>query len=240
MHAQDIVVGLFAGFVAVVASLAFQRNRRVPLGAFLLGGWLFALAAAAPKRFADAPEPRWMLAAGIIAVVGMAWALSSFDRRHVDAGLTPILLLVTIGGAFLTTPDTEVMVLLGAAAAPIAVLSVWRAGPYLGWSAAPLAAVLIWTMVHEARGRPASLLAALACWGFLALEPVVQLVRRVRWGAQSLIVGHTAFAVLAARGAGLDRDGGTTALKLALLTSVAGVFVLVAGGRDNGGRAPAS
>ena len=184
-------------------------------------------------------EPGWVRPLTVVAVVVVAHALTSVDRHYVVPGVTPILVLGTIAGAFLTTPDTEVFVLLGATGVPFVLLALRRAGPYLGPAAAPASAVLIWAAAHEARGRPASFLAALACWGWIVLEPAVRWVgarfshgRAGTIGSSAVaIAGHAVLVLAAARWAGQTRDVSTAALRLAAIAVVAIGLMLVVGTR---------
>jgi hypothetical protein len=84
-----------------------------------------------------------------------------------------VLLPITVAGIYATVPDTEhVMIALGAALplvanalpTPIATIGAEGAGASL--------AVVLWATAIDARGRPASLVGAVGCFGLLFAEPL--------------------------------------------------------------------
>jgi hypothetical protein len=230
LHPHNIAVGLSAGVIAAAAWFVASRVpvvRKVPLGAFLVAGWLGALARVHPPELFAADEEHWVPVVAVVAAVVAAGALFLFDQPRREVGVAPLLLAMTIGGAFLAIPDTELLVLLGAATAPLVALSLRRAGPQLGVSAVPLAAIFVWAAAYEARGRPASFIAAMACWGLIVLEPALRLVRAPRLSSLVVSASHLAFVVVVARGAGLERSATVTAVKVTCVAVVAIVLRLV-------------
>jgi hypothetical protein len=128
------------------------------------------------------PGPLWIKAGLVAATPAVAWALTSFDRRH--DSLTVPLLVLTAAGIYVTTPDTEQSQVLLAAAVGVGAVS-WLLAARLGSMATPaLAGLILWTVAVDGRGRHAALVAAVGCLGLLVCEPLAALVpigRRHPW-----------------------------------------------------------
>ncbi len=138
-----------------------------------------------------------------------------------------LLVLGSALGVYLTVPDTEGILAVGAVLAPLVVLVLWR--PQDGWTGSfALAGLLAWAAADGGRGRPGAAVGALACVALIAL-PVVVAPRVDRAGpgravptGRRLVVlsvqGLTVFAC--SRWAGLEA-GATTALVITVAVVVA-------------------
>jgi hypothetical protein len=133
---------------------------------------------------------------------------ADFDRRHETRGLATLFLLLSIGGVFLTVPDTEEILVLLGAAAPVVILAWPRAFASSGFGLYPLVGILMWVIAWGGRGREGSIVGAAACLGVLVIEPLaVAFSRRSRSpGALSLGLLHGALVFVAARIAGVGDD----------------------------------
>jgi hypothetical protein len=155
---------------------------------------------------AAAPDgvPAWasvVAGAGVVVTGGL---LADVDRRWRERGLVPPLLAVTAGGVLLTVPDTEhAAVLAGAAAVlglcgwPVPLASLGLPGAFVA------AGTVAWVALQGGVGRPASVVGALACWGLLAVGPLVDRGTRTRRSSMlTPVVVHAAVVVAVARLAG--------------------------------------
>lgn len=172
--ADDLVPGV--GLLAVAGALvaAAGRLHLPPTGAAavlcLPGAWVVASA-----TDLGGTGPRLVLVASIAlagALVGAA------DHQYRQLGLGPILLLVTLAGAYATVPDTERALIVLGAALPLVVLgwpwplaSLGRAG------AAASVGLLAWIAVTDGSARAGSTVGAMACLGILLVEPVARMLR---------------------------------------------------------------
>src|SRR5687768_17268015 len=110
MVGPQLLSGLALGAAALLVTLALgwprQPGRPWPLGWPLVG--------AAAGFLWLAPRERWgdELPLAALALLVILAALGEFDRRWAGAGLTLALVAITLGGAYLTLPDTERVLLL--------------------------------------------------------------------------------------------------------------------------------
>ena len=148
-------------------------------------------------------------------------------------GLT--LFVISAFGVYATVPDTElVAAVLGASLAllvlgwPVSLASLGRAG------GAAATALLVWTGAAGGGGRPASIVAVVACLGLLVGAPIGKLLfpraagslRRVTAGplVLALVASHAVIVATAARVAG-QRTEPLAAAALGALVGVAAVVI---------------
>jgi hypothetical protein len=161
---------LLAGLVlAVLGGAAAEVLRWSPIVAVPLAAPGAALVVAA----APAGTRAWAAALAGAAVLVVGALLTGMDRRWRARGLGPPLVAVTAGGVLLTVPDTEHAVVLAGATAvlgllgwPVPLVSLGAPGAFVA------SAAVAWVALQGGVGRPASVVAALACWGLVLLEPV--------------------------------------------------------------------
>lgn len=141
------------------------------------------------------------LAAALVVLAGVA--VASADRQRADFAIGPILVAVSAVGLYLTVPETRQVLVIVAAALPVAVL---------GWPS-PLAVlgrggsfatvgVLAWVAVADGRTRPGAWIGALCCLGLLLIEPMARhlsgrdLVDRLAGHLSALVLVVLAHGVL--------------------------------------------
>jgi hypothetical protein len=271
------------GLVAVAASVtALDRTGpRVLLSDRLVWGLALLVGLPLVAAFLGGPTNAWArLAAFVVAVpgalvVGQATSLQNqvhwvpelvaltalvagalvvdYDEANARSGLAPVLLAITVFGMWTTVPDTEqVLVVLGVFV-PLALLGwpVVRAAE--GAAAYGVVGLLAWVAAVGGRGRPGSVVGAVACLGVLLVEP---LVRRLWRGRASLptrplsrrslltVAIHAVVVLLAARVAGLETSARTAAAASAVALLAGGIAMGLAigprwspGARDQAGRA---
>ncbi len=122
-----------------------------------------------------------------------------------------LLYVMSVSGVFLTTPDTEhVLVLAGASAAAMFTNGLCRAPQLEGTSAGLAAAALTWVIMMDGAARTTSIVGGFACVGVLCIAPVVR-----RWSGSApgtrigagrltfLVALHLVIALVAARVVGM-------------------------------------
>ena len=213
-------LSLVALLMTVAAIAAMPVAREVPrfliLGTALLavgglvskfvpGSWapLLALPGAVVISFGTGvPGPPWVtwLIAGMTAFASPLF--NRFDRRYEVTGLSPLLWLLTVGGAFLTLPDTEeVLVMLGVAV-PFLLLALIKIP--LGFGIYPLVGLFLWIVAWGGRGREAAVVGAAACMGVFLAEPLGNFGDRKRLSTLFLLVVHVVLVLVGSRLAGFQ------------------------------------
>jgi hypothetical protein len=209
-----------------VAGALFPWTRKVPLLPAVLaapGAWWVT------QRL-DLPGAVWVVWLLFATIVLGAPLVASFDRAYRDRGFGPLLLAVTVMGAFSTLPDTEEVLVLVGAALPLMLLA-WpkvlaRIGPA---GAYPVVGLFAWVTAWGGRGRETAIIGAVAGLGVLIAEPLARWVNgrvplasfpRGPLGAVLAAVVQVIVVVLTARLAGLQSD--------LLLAAAIGVAVLLA------------
>ncbi len=181
------------------------------------GAWLVAFQAdlAGPDSFP------W-LTFGVIVVGAPLVALT--DRHMGRPALGLLLWAVTVAGIYVDVPDTEHILVILAAAAPLVLLgwplNLGRLGEAGGYAGVGL---LAWAVVTDGVGRPASVVGAVACLGVFLVVPVALWIRnralnrhRLAW----LVALHVGMVALSSRVAGLQND-------VALAASISAATLLV-------------
>jgi len=140
------------------------------------GAYVIALTASA--------DPQWVRPLIVIATPVVGYLFADFESRYADHGFGIIFFGLAAMGAFLAVPDTELSRSLFAVCLPMSLTAWPRPLLGLGRSGAYMAAsiFMLFTTVGGI-GRPASVVGALACLGFLAVEP---LAARARPGLRQL------------------------------------------------------
>jgi hypothetical protein len=207
---------LLAALVLAALAGSLAEIRRWPPGVAAL---LAVPAAVLVTVAAPAATRTWGSVLAGVSVVVVSGLLADVDRRWRDRGLVPPLLAITAGGVFLTVPDTEHAVVLAGATAVLAVLGWPVPLASLGMAGASVAAAVVaWVALQGGVGRPASVVGAVACWGLLAVEP---LVRSRPPGVLLTVAVHGAVVLAVARLAGRGTDPAVAAV-LALVFLAAG------------------
>lgn len=181
------------------------------------------------------PDVRWFELLVVIAIAGGAVLAADTDQRWRREAAAPVLLAIAAGGVYAAVPDTEhalalfgVLLCFAALALPWPIVRLGTGG------AAGCATLLVWVAAYGARGRPAALIGATACWGLLAAVPIgAHLGRRLPGvlddvGARGRVVALGAVQVvivlLAARTAGLQ-----SSTAMALLLSMPPIAIAIGG-----------
>jgi hypothetical protein len=141
----------------------------------------------------------WIRATTMAAAIAGGAALAVFDRRWGHRGYSPILLAVTVVGIYETVPDPgDALVLLGVAL-PIAVLGWPRPLLRVGSAGSfAVAGVLAWVVARGGYGRQSSIVGGIACFGLLAVEPLIRGFRRRAWSPLDLVPPGWTFAPVVA------------------------------------------
>lgn len=251
-----------AAAIALGAESGFRAGLGLGLGLLALAG----VAAAAIKRFHQAPATfhallclpgAWMVAASagldelwprllLMATVAVAGALTgAADQAYRRLGLGPVLLLMSLAGAYATLPETQRIVVVLGAGAPLVVLGWPRPLASLGRAgSSAVVGLLAWVAVTDGSTRSGSTVGAIACLGVLVIEPVVRVLLNARSGQRSgpaaadageglaawpaalpVLLSHLTLVTVAARLAGL-RAGALEAAAIAGLALL--VVVLLA------------
>ena len=170
----------------VAATAVLVALDRLP-GAALGVTAVFAVADVLPE-----PLPRWATAVMGAVVLALAVDPAGAFPSGVVGGVVALGVGVALGalaptvgplvgtllvlgsalGVYLTVPDTEGILAVGAVLAPLVVLVLWR--PRDGWTGSfALAGLLAWAAADGGRGRPGAAVGALACVALIALPVVV-------------------------------------------------------------------
>jgi hypothetical protein len=184
------------------------------------------------------PGPTWVHVMVVAAVPVASAALSDFDRRWGRLALP--LLVLTAGGIYATTPDTEqILVVLGATLGVTAVG--WWPALSVGPVAVPaLAGLVVWTVAVDGRGRHSAIVGGLACLGIIVVEPLAAALGagwrppalgrlRAGWAPAVALGAQAGMVAVASRLAGL-RTSTPEAVAIVLPLLVLGTAALVAFG----------
>ena len=168
---------------------------------------------------------------------------SRTDASWGNTGLTPVLYAITAFGVFAAVPDTEEAAALLGASVPAALCG-WPLGrARLGLAgAAGATALMVWVSAVGGRGRPPSIVGAIACLGLLATLPAGRWLAD-RWAGRTscardptillpvlVLAAHTTTVAVASRVAGISTElrvavptaAGTTIAALAASVWLAG------------------
>jgi hypothetical protein len=119
------------------------------------------------------PEVLWFQGLVVAGVVGGAVLTAVSDGDWRAEAAAPVLYAVSVAGVYAAVPDTEHPLGLLGVALWLAVLAwPWPLVRFGAGGAAGMATLFVWTAADGARGRPASFIGALACFGLLAVLPL--------------------------------------------------------------------
>jgi hypothetical protein len=222
----ELPAGLAMGLLGLTGGGWAARGRGAPVRAVAAVSGAALVALALPDSV-----PTWLRWSALATVVMAAVTLADFGSRHRASPIAGLLLPVTAGAVCLTTPDTELALVVFGVAAVLAIVTVL--GRPTSWtppSAFATAGLLVWVMASEARGRPASFVPAVVCLGMLVAEPAGHVFARLATRRAGIIrsplavaaglVVHSLFAVTVARGPGRRSDPQEAAgVALALLAA---------------------
>lgn len=121
----------------------------------------------------------WVPVLIVIGTVVIGATAADFDRRTGRFGLGPLLLIITVGGIYVTVPDTELMRAIVGVALPLVILA-W---PYVaaslgGGGAYAAVGILLWIVPIDGIGRAGALVGSVAAFALLVGEPVGRLLAR--------------------------------------------------------------
>jgi hypothetical protein len=209
-----LLVGL-AGVSAVAAASDLPGWRRPALTASLVAAPFAGLLAFAP----GVPSIGWVRALVVAGAAGGAVAASRTDASWGFTGLTPVLYAITAFGIFAAVPDTEEAAALLGASVPAALVG-WPLGrSRLGrGGAAGATALMVWVSAVGGRGRPPSIVGAVACLGLLVALPAGRWLAGRRAGRAAgahgpaalppvpVLAAHTATVAVASRVSGISDE----------------------------------
>jgi hypothetical protein len=220
----QLLVGIGAlGLAGLTATLL-----RSPLLKALLaapGAWLVTAASAVNGS-------EWVVWFTFLAIVAGSALLAESDRHLRAPPIAPWLLAVTLAGVYATLPDTEEILVVMGAAAPLIFLG-WPFGwARLGSAGSFMTVGLVaWVSAWGGLGRPAAIIGAVASLGVLLLLPLATSALKVPLRSANLstmFLIHLGVAGAASRVAGLRADPleaaliatGVLAVGLGLIISV--------------------
>ena len=174
--ARELPEALWQGLAMLAgAGVLFPWARKAPLLPAILavpGAWWIT-------QKADLPVDAWLVWLLLAIIVIGAPLAATFDRQHAETGYGPVLLALTIAGAYTTLPDTEEILVLLGVTLPLVLLAWPKALASLGaWGAYPAVGLLAWVIAWGGRGREGSIIGAAACLGLLVAEPIARYVAR--------------------------------------------------------------
>ena len=185
--------------------------------------------------------PAWVSHLVFLTVVLGSALITDFDRRDHRGALGPAMALFSVAGVFLCIPDTDQALVMLGAMAPVALTGWPLRLARLGSIGLPAwIGLYAWTVATGGIARLGPIMAATACLGLLALEPVAHAVLcRARRAADKasprhlwahpttlLLSAQLLFALVASRLAGVRSSFGRTVVVL-VLSTVAAVVLLV-------------
>lgn len=235
---ETISIWMIAGIALL--GLAGLAHRGVMLGIVLASPGAALIVVAITDDFTS-----WIAWYAIIAIIMTAPLAASFDNRYGRAGLPLPFFAVSALGVYLTVPDTELAIVLFGTAAVVGFLGWPRPAMSFG-AVGAYAAVGLYVAVASvgAVGRPASLIAAVACLGLLIVTPVVH--RFFRDGTSFCcldgiepvvaISGQLVLILLISRTAGRLDNPWLTALLCAVFLTGAVVILAFAHGDERSSR----
>jgi hypothetical protein len=228
--------GVIIGLAGVTTTVALGASMQPRSGARPVVLVMIVVALFAWLLAVDASSIAWVRALVVAGVAVGAVAASRTDASWGPTGLTPVLYAITAFGVFAAVPDTEEATrLLGASA--LGALCSWplgrtRLGPA---GAAAATALMVWVSAVGGRGRPPSIVGAVACLGLLATLPAGRWLAD-RWMVRSrcargyavplpvlVLAAHTTVVAVASRVAGISSE-----LRVAVPTAAGTTIAAVA------------
>jgi len=179
----------------------------------VIGGLLAVPGALLVGASSEFPGPSWARLLVIATIIIGSPLAADLDRRSARLGLGPILWLISVAGLSGTVPDTERVWPLIGAALPLAFTGWPKRFSRMGAGGMSAAlALFVWVAAFEGRGRPGSVVGAVASLGLFVVEPIGRALAKGRIaslsgsvrlgafeccvvGAQLLIVGYASRVV---------------------------------------------
>jgi hypothetical protein len=233
---DGVGIGALFGVVLLLAGGLGERFVPTPLRAIVGPVFLFPGSLVLGLAAHHHNAAWWSTALLIFGLPVFGTLAADFDNHHGRRAYGPILFVITVGGVYLTVPDTEGARALLGVALPMVLLTVPRPMATLGFGGSAAAVgVLMYDSTLEGIGRAGSIVGAVGCLGLFLYEPVgrVLLVRmRERDGhgprdhyrnVAIAVVLHGAVVFWASRVAG--RSEGAVAAFLLLLPAIAGGII---------------
>jgi hypothetical protein len=220
------VVALGSDGVAVFPALALIGIGAAAAARALVGTTRSALAAA---PFAGVlalgfdADGTWLARAVFVGAAVVPIVVATFEEVWREEPIGPMLFALSVLGVSLSVPDTEHVAALAGAVLPVAGFG-WPLGLLrLGRAGSGAAvALVVWASAIDSRARPASFLAAIACFGLLLAFPIAEWSRQRRVGLRPFV--RPRFAA-ASPGIARSRDLERSAL-VVLTIAVHGALVL--------------
>jgi hypothetical protein len=155
------------------AGLLFPWARKVDLLPAILaipGAWWIT-------RMANLPGSEWVLWLLFSMIVLGASMAATFDRNNKTFG--PVMLTLTVVGAFFTLPDTEEILVFAGVAIPLGLLAWPKPLARLGAIGVyPAIGLLAWVIAWGGRGRETAVIGAAASLALLVSEPAARWLSR--------------------------------------------------------------
>jgi hypothetical protein len=158
--------------------LELRMSARVPRAAIAP---LLALAPGAVLLAITVPikDPAWVPYAIAFTVPVVGGLLHDFDRVHSARSAPFLLLFISVLGAYLTVPSTDLMLVLLGVSVTLALLSFPQPLASFGPAgSAAVAGVFCWIAVVEAGSQPGSAVGAIGALGLMLAEPIGRRFRK--------------------------------------------------------------
>ena len=183
--------GLLWGLAALV--VAGELADRTP-NPKVIGGVMAIPGAVLVGVSSEFPGPAWTRPLVIATIVIGSPLAADLDRRSGRLGLGPILWLLAVAGLYWTVPDTERVRPLIGAAVPLAFTGWPRRFSRMGAGGISAGiALFTWVAAFEGRGRPGSIVGAVASLGLFLVEPIGRMLAKGRIASLSRSMGLGAF-----------------------------------------------
>ncbi len=176
---RDVPLRLIAGLaILAAAGLAYGSMTSWPM---------LASASAVPGALAIsfiAPLPDLGAAVWIVfAIVAVGSPLvASFDYQYQALGIGPLLFVTTSAAAFSVVPDTEELLVMLGATAPLALAGWNRIGLRIGGAGSfAVMGLYAWLIAQGGQARFSSMVGAAGAVGLFAAEPVARRLAGHRW-----------------------------------------------------------
>lgn len=219
---------LFVGIALLVAGGLISDFFGAPVpvrGALAVpGAWFVGLQT-------DVSDHSWVEIAVVVTIVVAGTTATDLDRRWRRPSIAMALFAVTVGGVYLTVPDTEAPLALLAPAGLLALVA-WPLNRMRMGTAGAYAAIglLAWVTAFGGIGRNGAIVGGLASVGLLVAEPVARLIAGFRGpllrrsgpgSAIAIGVGQVALVFATSRVAGLRKAEDDAAIIAGLSFAVA-------------------
>lgn len=160
---------MWVGLALILAGTGVSVRLGVSRAAIALASVPGAIAIA----LAVPAEPGWVRPLVVVATPVLGYLSDDFESRYGDRGFGIVFFGLAAMGTFLAVPDTEfaralfaVCLVMSLTAWPRPALALGRSGAYMA-----ISVFVVFSAVGGV-GRPASVLPALACLGYLVIEPM--------------------------------------------------------------------